>query len=110
MALIVEKYIDFVSQEQPLHRNPRHKVVTPDELDRLANNNSAENTRYQTKWATTVMKGTFSTKYSLIREILTKQANLGDFYYGKAHPKITFSVTLRPGLSRSSIFTKLVSK
>ena len=36
---------------------PHHKVLSVDELDRLAGKNSAESTIYQTKWATAVMKG-----------------------------------------------------
>ena len=50
--------IDFTdSQDAPLNIHPWHKLVTNDELDRLAANNSSENTLYQTKWATTVLKG-----------------------------------------------------
>ena len=36
---------------------PHHKVLSVDELDRLAGKNSAESTIYQTKWTTAVMKG-----------------------------------------------------
>ena len=53
--------IDFTSQEFTIPgnaANQRHKQVTSEELDRLANKNSAENTQYQTKWAVTVFKGT----------------------------------------------------
>ena len=50
--------IDFTSQEFAPPAKPCHKVVTENELDWLAGKNMAENTLYQTKWATTVMKGT----------------------------------------------------
>ena len=49
--------IDFTSQEFAPHTKHRHKTVGEDELDRLGGKNMAENTQYQTKWATTVMKG-----------------------------------------------------
>ena len=48
--------IDFTDSQEELP-NPRHKIVSNEELDRLAANNSSENTLYQTKWATTVIKG-----------------------------------------------------
>ena len=37
----------------------RHKQITADELDRLAAKNNAESTIYQTKWAVTIIKGTY---------------------------------------------------
>ena len=51
--------VDFTSQEFA-SVTPHHKSVTPEELDRLAGNNSSENTTYQMKWAVTVMKGIIS--------------------------------------------------
>ena len=55
--------IDFVSQEcetAAATATIRHKVVSPEELDRLACKNSAESTLYQTNWAVRVIKGTIS--------------------------------------------------
>ena len=37
--------------------NQWHKSISSEELDQLASNNSSENTKYQTKWAVTVMRG-----------------------------------------------------
>ena len=50
-----QKY--FTTQQYALPTKPRHKPVTEEELDHLAGKNMAYNTQYQTKWATTVMKG-----------------------------------------------------
>ena len=55
--------IDFVCQECETAAATaaiRHKVVSPEELDRLAGKNSAESTLYQTNWAVRVIKGTIS--------------------------------------------------
>ena len=52
-----QELIDFTSQEFAQPTKPRHKTITEQELDHLAGKNMAENTQYQTKWATTVMKG-----------------------------------------------------
>ena len=49
--------IDFTSQEYAALAKPRHKVVTNEELDRLASKNMADNTLYQMKWSVTVIKG-----------------------------------------------------
>ena len=48
----------FISQENALsgESHPHHKVVTEKELDRLADNNSVEQTIYQTRWAFAVLK------------------------------------------------------
>ena len=56
--------IDFTSQENAPPATaapPRHKVLTEKELDCLADNNSAQQTKYQTKWAIAVLKGMFPT-------------------------------------------------
>ena len=52
--------IDFTLQEFTIPGNATnqwHKAISSAELDRLASNNSVENTQYQTKWAVAVMKG-----------------------------------------------------
>ena len=53
--------IDFIDDDTTIAAMPtRHKVITSEELDRLASKNSADSTAYQTKWAVTVMKGTIN--------------------------------------------------
>ena len=98
--------IDFTSQENAT-ANPRHKLVSPAELDRLANKNSSDNTLYQTKWATTVMKGKktfifsgFSTKH----DIMYGNCDRGEF------PKFTFSVTVRYGTLRAHTLASYIPK
>ena len=49
---------DFTDSQDALV-DPHHKIVSNDKLDYLAGNNSSENTQNQTKWAVTVIKGTY---------------------------------------------------
>ena len=64
--------IDFTLQETPptAAAPPHHKVVRSEELDRLTDNNTTEQTKYQTKWAIAVFKGI---KYHSISQKSTKK-------------------------------------
>ena len=48
--------MDFSTQENPT----RHKPVSSEELNRLAGKNNAITTKYQTKWALTVLRGIYN--------------------------------------------------
>ena len=78
-AVNSRELIDFATQQNATtaETHPHHKLVTSDELDHLAGINSAEQTKYQTKWAIAVIKGTFYTPNCLI---FTKHG-IGDFLF-----------------------------
>ena len=100
--------MDFATQQNATtaEMHPRHKLVTSDELDHLAGNNSAEQTKYQTKWAIAVIKGTFYTPNCLI---FTKHGISDFLFLFWLKQKDTLSSVLQSEACRSPNDINLVS-